>query len=822
MSRISPSEDKDESVLDIHQSISTGQHLENQDTMTHGQQPFVSSSSSIPRDLDELMLDDLEDNSQATIDAYTHAQAILNAYNDTQNMLFADMEGENDQLPEAHIESLRVSQEYIHLIQNATLDGDKLDSDTFDRLQNPIQGPVDVLNPDDKLSLEIFTATNSSEATYNQCCAAIHRRYPDSHLLTFYKVKQLIANISGVVPVMDDMCINSCHAFTGPYANLDACSICKEPRYDVLQFTQHGKKMPRQQACTFPLGPQIQTLRRSAKGAEEMCYLDTKIQEVFELLDSLEDDDAGNMIYDDIFCGSDFIKFAEQIQITSKDTMVSFSIDGVQLYQNKKSDTWIAGWKIENYSPNLRFKEKKWLPSHIIPGPNKPKIMDSYTFRPFYHLSALQHENNGLGLAVWDAKSQSIIHSHILFALATADAVGITELDGRVGHHGAQGCRLGCGMKGRHKPNSGHYFAAHLRPNHYIIHDCNHSDINIRELQPLSVNAYKENLHKLITSEDQATYERNRKTTGLSKPSILSGLDSKLTIPVPTCFPLDLMHLPSLNISELLLSLWRGTLKHSIDDHWEWATLVGDIWTEHGKLVAEATHYFPSSFNRPPRNPAEKISSGYKATEWFLYVYGLGPAFFCTILPHLYWKNFCKLVAGIRIFLQRHMTGSQIAQGHSLLIQFIEEYETLYYQRRVDRLQVCRPSVHTLSHLASETLRVGPGAYYSQFTMERIIGSLGKEIRQLSSPFSNLSQRALLRCQVNALVNLCPDLEIMTQKSQSLVSPPPSGHPILLPRRDKCACCLSSHAERDVIFDKFNQSKVRRWGRVHLPNGQIA
>ncbi|KAF8058211.1 hypothetical protein FPV67DRAFT_1361545, partial [Lyophyllum atratum] len=70
-----------------------------------------------------------------------------------------------------------------------------------------------------------------------------------------------------------------------------------------------------------------------------MCYMDSKIKEVIELLNRLEND--CDMVYDDIFCGSDFIQFAESVKITDRDTMVSFSVDGVQLYQNKKSDTWI-------------------------------------------------------------------------------------------------------------------------------------------------------------------------------------------------------------------------------------------------------------------------------------------------------------------------------------------------------------------------------------------------------------------------------------------------------------------------------------------------
>ncbi|KAG6882473.1 hypothetical protein C0992_011574, partial [Termitomyces sp. T32_za158] len=366
--------------------------------------------------------------------ARARAQALLNAYNDYQNTDTA--QEEDEPLPEAHIESLQISQDYIHLIQNATLDHDHLDKDTLYYLQNPIEGPIDISSPADRLSLEIFTATDASEATYNQCREAILRYSNTCQMLSFHKVKQLIAHASGIVPIMDDMCINSCHAFTGPLAELDACSICHEPRYDSEQLAKHGKKVPRQQASTFPLGPQIQTLRRSTEGAEEMCYLGEKVSDVTELLDSLTND--SDMIYDDIFCGSDFVEFADHIQITSKDTMISMSLDGVQLYQSKKSDTWIGIGKVENYAPDLRFKEKKVLVLFTIPGPNKPKIVDSYSFCTIYHLSALQRENNGQGLAVWDAKSQSVINSRILFALGTADAVGITELDGRVGHHGAQ------------------------------------------------------------------------------------------------------------------------------------------------------------------------------------------------------------------------------------------------------------------------------------------------------------------------------------------------------------------------------------------------
>ena len=103
------------------------------------------------------------------------------------------------------------------------------------------------------------------------------------------------------------------------------------------------------------------------------------------------------------------------------------------------------------------------------------------------------------------------------------------------------------------------------------------------------------------------------------------------------------------------------------------------------------------------------------------------------ILPERYWKHFCKLVFGIRIFLQRRITTQQLRAAHIALLEYSHEFELLYYQRRADRLHFVRQSIHNLMHLASETIRLGPGAYHSQWTMERTIGNLG--IRKITCSF---------------------------------------------------------------------------------------
>jgi hypothetical protein len=290
--------------------------------------------------------------------------------------------GDADELPATScIDSIKVVQDFIKEVQAATLDNGNLDDDLVYRLRNPPEPPADISDPDVRLSLDLFlAATNASKETYKACRDAILRRYPESGVLSYYAVKKLVAEISGVVAVYDDMCINSCHAFTGPFSQLQSCSVCGEARYDPSELASAGRKVSCQQFGTILLGPQLQALRRSHLGALKMSYLGQKMREVDNMLDNLQTEDGADIVYDDILCGSEMQDLAERINITAHDTIIASSLDGAQLYQNKKSDTWISIWILHNFSPAQRYRKGHIFPGTIIPGPNKPKNIDSFLF----------------------------------------------------------------------------------------------------------------------------------------------------------------------------------------------------------------------------------------------------------------------------------------------------------------------------------------------------------------------------------------------------------------------------------------------------------
>ena len=72
---------------------------------------------------------------------------------------------------------------------------------------------------------------NPSEDTYESHCAFILKHF-GTDLPSYYKVKRLVSDLTGIESLVRDMCINSCLAYTGPFSELDACPICSEPRYD--------------------------------------------------------------------------------------------------------------------------------------------------------------------------------------------------------------------------------------------------------------------------------------------------------------------------------------------------------------------------------------------------------------------------------------------------------------------------------------------------------------------------------------------------------------------------------------------------------------
>ena len=728
--------------------------------------------------------------------------------------------------PAATRPKLRSALEFIRMVKEVTLASQFSPEELADLLDPQEHDSTPPDDPSLKLSLLNFISfLGSPQGAYEAARENTQQCYPDIELLSYYQVARMARILSGVITWEHDMCVKSCAGFTGPFEHLQRCPDCGELRYKEKEFEDSGGqvKIPRKVFTTFPVGPQLQARWKHARMAREMFYRWEKTQELRQERGGLNEPLG---IYDDILCGEAYLDAVDDGVINEYDTVLMLSIDGAQLYESKQSDCWIYIWLVVDLGPDKRYKIRNVLPGGIIPGPDHPKDLDSFLFPGVSHVAALQRE----GLPIWDAYHRRRALSFLFLLLVLADAVAMAQLSGSVGHHGRKGCRLFCGFAGRNKINGPHYYPALLRPNGFENHrTSSHPNIDIHQLPVPNSEDYRRDLYHVISSRSQAEYKRRRFDTGIGKPSIFDAVPRILDL--PTCFAGDLMHQPLINLAALLLDLWCARPEardHDRGSIWPWAVLTGDVWKEHGKDVARAARHLPTSFGRVPRNPQEKISSGYKASELLYYIYGLGPAVFYQVIQEPYYSHFCRLVRAIRIIYQRTISRDQMLIAHQLLLGWCLDFETLYCGRNPDRLHFVRQCVHSLTHLARETHRLGPLSLSSQWTMERVIGYLGSLLRQPSNAFRNLAAQTARVAHTNALVAMWPDFE--KTKGNPRGSEDLGDGYLLLGPKDTTVYNVSP-PERAALESFFSDHpgaedvdgrSLYRWGRLKIPTEQVA
>ncbi len=162
-----------------------------------------------------------------------------------------------------------------------------------------------------------------------------------------------------------------------------------------------------------------------------------------------------------------------------------------------------------------RYKKQYVLPGGIIPGPEKPKVLDSFLFPGLYHIAALQNEPGNL--KVYDADRNEECLTCPVIILATADTPGMTQISGSTGHTAAKGCQKACGLPGRHPAGKPTYYPTLQLPDNYIVVGSNHPDIDLGSWSAdCSQNQYNGSIMALMRAHPGGDYEKQQKKSGFS------------------------------------------------------------------------------------------------------------------------------------------------------------------------------------------------------------------------------------------------------------------------------------------------------------------
>lgn len=519
---------------------------------------------------------------------------------------------------------------------------------------------------------------------------------------------QRLAKLTGIEVQFIDCCRDNCIAFTGEYADAIECPYCQQER-----FQDADCKNPWKTALYIPLGPRLRLQYRDAARAEVLTGYRR----------SLEQSDSTHEVRD-FFDGHLFRDFHLRELGLFKDPhdiALHLSLDGFQLTNMSNHEVTPVIFLNLNLPPQERYKVDNILAGMLIPGPKKPKVLDTF-------LRPLVNELNNLGgngvLAV-DGRNYTEFQLRAWVTMVTGDGPALAEAIGmkRPGN-ALRPCRT-CLIK------------AELASRIYYVP---HSEYDF-ENPPL-----RSNLRRTIELVEEVDSDEYRKEAGITRSSILLEFRS---LHFPRSFPVDIMHLVLQNLLPTLFKLWNRT-KLAIDKprHEDFEVRSYHLDDEAIESISSsldaARATIPTYLGHAPRR-IDNHHKGYKAAEWEAWLELFGVPLLDQHLNEECFQNFRDLRRIYTIATRHSVSSADIALLDTLVVRFVRSYEQIYLygsdsHRDTRRLPVCSVNVHYLLHLPAYIRDCGPARYWWQFPMERFCGILkprAKSKSQLSTSLAN-------------------------------------------------------------------------------------
>jgi hypothetical protein len=543
---------------------------------------------------------------------------------------------------------------------------------------------------------------------------------------------KLLQELSGVEHTRTSCCVASCLAFTDQYSVLTECPLCDEPRYDTRGLSR----------ATF-----------DSINLEHLLRLQYANLERAELLKSYRKDQETtpwNGGLRDYWDGALHQEHKEAGFFTDEhDIALAFSTDGLQLFKVGKGSVWPLLITIVNLRPDIRVKKQNLIVYGIIPGPNQPKDIHSFLRPMIDELKRLE-----IGIKdVYDASTNTTFTLRAHLVLVSGDLPAVAKVMGISGTNSYDYCRF-CSIRGLY--HSKHVYCPLRSPEGWP--EAEEFEFDPAEL-PLRTNA---SYRKYASENLIFPYDPNppkKSTYGIKQYSALYELQ---TINFPRSFPIDIMHLIFENVMPNMHQWWIGEFlpkkskedgqdeDESSDEDDIQIALSAKTWTSIGMDMEKSRRTIPTSYGRALRN-ISKYHGSFKAEEWSSYLLYYSPVLLRDRLaPELY-QHHMKLVTAIEIVIDYEITQDDLDKARTLLMQFVSDYERLYYRYNQKRIRACLSTVHLLLHVTESIADCGPAWVYWQFPCERLCGLLKPKVKNRALFNRNLSLAVLQDQQMNHL-----------------------------------------------------------------------
>lgn len=474
-------------------------------------------------------------------------------------------------------------------------------------------------------------------------------------------VRSRVSFLAGFKPEIYDCCVDSCCCFTGPHADLDKCPYCNQARY-------HADGAPRKRFTYIPLIPRLVAFAANRPLATRMLY-----RSEYENRPGFTADVFDSEHYRDL-CN-------RKVKVNGKtlphkyfegprDIALGLSTDGFAPFKRRKNTAWPLIVFDYNFGPEERFLADSILSLGVVPGPKKPKDMDSFLWPFIQELLRLAR-----GVRAYDVLTSQLFALRAYLILVFGDIPAVSLLMRMKGHNGISPCRM-CKIIAVRPPNprGPTYYVPLDRSSHPDIAD---TEVQVYDPDHLPLRTHDELLAQALEVQQATTNaeaERLAKQYGIKGVPILSCLDS---LSFPASFPYGFMHLIWENLVKNLILLWTGEFK-GLDDGVEEYELPKSVFEAIGQATANAGKTIPSAYGSRVPN-IEKDRSNCSAEMWSFWTMYIGPVLLRQRFKKpKYYTHFIRLVELLHICLQFEYTDEDIEEVRAGFSQWVLNYEMYY------------------------------------------------------------------------------------------------------------------------------------------------
>ncbi|KAJ7752315.1 hypothetical protein B0H16DRAFT_1546550 [Mycena metata] len=177
------------------------------------------------------------------------------------------------------------------------------------------------------------------------------------------------------------------------------------------------------------------------------------------------------------------------------------------------------------------------------------------------------------------------------------------------------------------------------------------------------------------------------------------------------------------------------------------------------------------------------------------------------------------------------ITDAEIEEVRTGFIDWVHQYEEIYFQYDVNRLPICPLTIHALLHIAPGIKFMGPVWCYWAFPTERFCGSIGPGIRSRRFPWASLDRHVFENAQltqIKVVYNVADELSLTDppEDIKGAYSDPSYPSCVLLPPKSPSrpapnqittiAAALStrSGATMTQVNAALKTATIEEWGKV--------